>query len=108
MPSAFSSFFTRANAARAKAPLLRRALGAFARLARAAPPSPRRVKGKRSELAGKFPRSGKFSGSSERTLTRKEAGVLRVPGMKRLARAETVPRESLSTAAADAEGRNNP
>ena len=108
MPSAFSSSFTRANAARAWALFLRRALRAFARLARAAPPRRSGSRGKERDLWDKFSRSGKFPGSSGRTLTRKEAGVLRVPGMKRPARAETVPRASLSTVAADAEGRNNP
>ena len=55
-----------------------------ARLRTACPrrtPSPKRVKGERTELAGKFLRSKKFSGSSGRTLTRNEAGVLETPGI---------------------------
>ena len=87
----FSTFllsFYRANAARAQAPLLRRALRAFARLARAAPPRRSGSRGKERKFRDKFPRSGKFPGSSGRTLTRNEAGVLEVPG----ARGSNVPK----------------
>ena len=67
-----------------------------ARLRTACPrrtPLPKRVKGERAELAGKFLRSEKFSGSSGRTLTRKEAGVLEVPGIRGSHVQGTVPRD---------------